>query len=72
MDKETTTRVRGNFTQTAKGIAQLDVSTEAETVEIMLQLMDTATDGLIALLEEKGITVAHKYVEPPKKEKEGK
>lgn len=63
MEKETqTTRVRGNFSQSAKGVAQLDITSEAPTVEEMKSLLGEATDAVISVLEERKIPVAHKNV----------
>lgn len=55
---EPTTRVRMNFTQTAKGLAQLDVTAEAPTVEEASKLMSEAVPALRKVLEENGIKEA--------------
>lgn len=52
------TRVRMNFTQTAKGLAQLDCTTEAPTVEEASKMMSEAVEALRKILEEKGIKEA--------------
>jgi hypothetical protein len=61
MEQETkTTRVRANFTTSAKGIAQVDITTEAETVEEMNKLLYDAITSVEQTLEAKSIQMAHK------------
>lgn len=52
------TRVRMNFTQTAKGLAQMDCTAEAPTVEEASKMMNDTIDALRKILEEKGIKEA--------------
>lgn len=52
------TRVRMNFTQTAKGLAQMDCTAEATTVEEASKMMNDTIDALRKILEEKGIKEA--------------
>lgn len=53
-----TTRVRINLSQTAKGLGQLDISSEAPTVEEAKILLSTAIDEARAIMAEKGIKEA--------------
>ena len=53
-----TTRVRMNFTTTAKGLAQLDITAEAPTVEETSKLMSEAVPALRKILDENGIKEA--------------
>ena len=55
MDEET--RVRMGARQTAKGSIQLDLTTEAPTVERAGQLMEDAIDRLVGLVQEKGFAL---------------
>jgi hypothetical protein len=60
MEKEVaTTRVRANFTQTAKGIAQLDITAEAPTVKEMKDLLSEAFDAIMDVLKSKEVPVSH-------------
>jgi len=43
--------------QTAKGSIQLDLTTEAPTVERAGQLMEDAIDRLVGLVQEKGFAL---------------
>lgn len=54
-----TTRVRMNFTQTAKGLGQLDITAEAPTVEEAKKMMADAIDEMRSIFKEKGIEEAH-------------
>lgn len=58
MDQQPITRVRMNFTQTAKGLAQLDCTAEAPTVDEASKMMNDTIDALRKILEEKGIKEA--------------
>ena len=61
MEQETkTTRVRANFSVGAKGIAQIDITTEATTVEEMNALLNDAINSVEQTLEAKSIPMAHK------------
>ncbi len=53
-----TTRVRMNFATTAKGLAQLDVTTEAPSVEEAGSMMDKAIDSLRGIIASKGFKEA--------------
>jgi len=53
-------RIRANFTQNAKGIASLDVTVEAGSVEEIKEYMGKATDEVVKLLEQRQIQVSHK------------
>lgn len=55
-----TTRVRMNFTQTAKGLGQMDVTAEAPTVAEASGMMSEAIDSLRKIFDEKGIKEAGK------------
>jgi hypothetical protein len=48
-------RVRMNFSQTAKGLAQMDVTVEFETTEEGAEAMSRAIDALRGVLAAKGI-----------------
>lgn len=64
MERETLkTRVRGNFTTTAKGLAQLDITAEAETSAEMETLLNEAFEVVMGLLKKNSIRAAHE-VEP--------
>lgn len=52
------TRARLNFKQTAKGAGQMDVTTEASTVEEASKMMGEAIDSLRKIFNEKGIKEA--------------
>ena len=52
------TRTRLNFKQTAKGAGQMDVTTEAPTVEEASKMMGEAIDSLRKIFAEKGIKEA--------------
>ena len=52
------TRVRLNFKQTAKGAGQMDVTTEAPTVDEASKMMGEAIDSLRKIFNEKGIKEA--------------
>ena len=54
------TRVRMNFTQTAKGLGQMDVTAEAPTVKEASSMMSEAIDELRNIFTEKGIKEAGK------------
>lgn len=58
MEQTSLTRVRMNFTQTAKGLAQLDCTAEAPTVDEASKMMNDTIDALRKILEEKGIKEA--------------
>lgn len=53
-----TTRVRINLAQTAKGLGQLDITSEAPTVEEAKNLLSNAIDETRAIMAEKGIKEA--------------
>jgi hypothetical protein len=55
-----TTRVRLNFTQTAKGLGQMDITAEAPTLEEAKSLMSNAIDEMRAIFKEKEIKEAGK------------
>lgn len=52
------TRARLNFKQTSKGAGQMDVTTEAPTVEEASKMMGEAIDSLRKIFNEKGIKEA--------------
>lgn len=52
------TRVRLNFKQTAKGAGQMDITSEAPTVEEASKMMGEAIDSLRKIFNEKGIKEA--------------
>lgn len=52
------TRARLNFKQTSKGAGQMDVTTEAPTVDEASKMMGEAIDSLRKIFEEKGIKEA--------------
>ena len=52
------TRARLNFKQTAKGAGQMDVTTEAPTVDEASKMMGEAIDSLRKIFNEKGIKEA--------------
>jgi hypothetical protein len=54
------TRVRLNASQTAKGAVQLDVTTEAPTVEKARELFGQAVDVLMAEIKLRGLLIAGK------------
>jgi hypothetical protein len=54
------TRVRMNASQTAKGAVQLDISTEAPTVEKARELFGQAIDALMAEIKARGLMIAGK------------
>jgi len=58
-DSVSTTRVRMNFKQTAKGAGQMDITSEAPTVEEAKKMMADAIDEMRAIFKEKGIEEAH-------------
>ncbi len=55
-----TTRVRMNFSQSAKGNAQMDITAEAPTVEEASKLMNEAIPALRKALADNGIKEAGK------------
>jgi len=52
------TRARLNFKQTSKGAGQMDVTTEAPTVDEASKMMGEAIDSLRKIFNEKGIKEA--------------
>ena len=52
------TRVRLNVKQTAKGAGQMDITSEAPTVEEASKMMGEAIDSLRKIFNEKGIKEA--------------
>jgi|WetSurMetagenome_2_1015567.scaffolds.fasta_scaffold06330_9 hypothetical protein len=69
---EEETRVRGNFTQTAKGIAQLDCTAEASTPEKMKELLSQCVGIVIEECHKRKIPVSHEVEVTTKVEKETK
>jgi hypothetical protein len=55
-----TTRIRGGFSQTSKGVAQLDITSEATTAEEMRLLLADGMDAVMGELTKRGIPLAHK------------
>lgn len=49
-------RVRINLSQTAKGLVQLDITAEAESVEESKKILSEAIDSARAVIREKGMT----------------
>lgn len=58
-DKGNFPRVKGNFTTTAKGLAQIDVTAEASTAEEMGKLLKAGYDEIVSVVKGGGITLAH-------------
>jgi hypothetical protein len=59
MEKQSeTSRVRLNFSQTAKGAVQIDCTVEFPTVEECEQAMRNLLDRARAIIKEKGLTEA--------------
>jgi hypothetical protein len=56
------TRVRLNASQTAKGAVQLDVTTEAPTVEKARELFGQAIDALVKEVESRGFALTNKVL----------
>jgi len=60
MERETmNTRVRGNFTTTAKGLAQVDITAEAETTEEMGKLLAEGFDAVMKVIKDNNIKSTH-------------
>ena len=53
------TRVRLGLRQTAKGNIQMDITTEAPTVEKARDLLGQAIDDLTVEVEKRGLAIAH-------------
>lgn len=49
-------RVRINLLQTAKGLVQLDITAESESVEESKKILSEAIDSARAVIKEKGMT----------------
>lgn len=49
-------RVRINLSQTSKGLVQLDVTAESESVEESKKILSEAIDSARAVIKEKGMT----------------
>lgn len=49
-------RVRINLSQTSKGLVQLDITAESESVEESKKILSEAIDSARAVIKEKGIT----------------
>lgn len=49
-------RVRINLSQTAKGLVQLDITAESESVEESKKILSEAIDSARAVIKEKGMT----------------
>lgn len=49
-------RVRINLSQTSKGIVQLDITAESESVEESKKILSEAIDSARAVIKEKGMT----------------
>lgn len=60
MDLQLETRVRLNASQTAKGAIQLDITTEASTVEQARELFGQAIDALTKEVESRGFALTSK------------
>lgn len=58
MEEESTLqkRVRINLSQTAKGLVQLDITTESESVEESKKILSEAIDSARAVIKEKCMT----------------
>jgi hypothetical protein len=48
-------RVRINLSQTSKGLVQLDITTESESVEESKKILSEAIDSARAVIKEKGM-----------------
>lgn len=53
------TRVRGNFTTTAKGLAQLDITAEAETPDEMGKLLAEGFTAVMKVVKDNNIKATH-------------
>lgn len=49
-------RVRLNLSQTSKGLVQLDITAESESVEESKKILSEAIDSARAVIKEKGMT----------------
>lgn len=49
-------RVRINLSQTSKGLVQLDIMAESESVEESKKILSEAIDSARAVIKEKGMT----------------
>lgn len=49
-------RVRINLSQAAKGLVQLDIAAESESVEESKKILSEAIDSARAVIKEKGMT----------------
>lgn len=49
-------RVRINLSQTSKGLVQLDITAESESVEESKKILSSAIDSARAVIKEKGMT----------------
>lgn len=49
-------RVRINLSQTEKGLVQLDITAESESVEESKKILSEAIDSARAVIKEKGMT----------------
>jgi hypothetical protein len=49
-------RVRINLSQTSKGLVQLDITAESESVEESKKILSEAIDSARAVIKEKGMT----------------
>lgn len=49
-------RVRINLSQTSKGLVQLDITAESESVEESKKILSEAIDSVRAVIKEKGMT----------------
>lgn len=49
-------RVRNNLSQTSKGLVQLDITAESESVEESKKILSEAIDSARAVIKEKGMT----------------
>lgn len=49
-------KVRINLSQTSKGLVQLDITAESESVEESKKILSEAIDSARAVIKEKGMT----------------
>lgn len=59
MPETTNKRVRINLSETAKGLVQLDITAEFETVEETKKALADAIDAAREVIKEKGLQEVH-------------